>query len=169
MRSILLTLCVIIIANFSNFSNSFVNLPITTYKQHITIQLCTSGCHCNERTLYRNYLIGLRRTRKLLNNSTNNINNINSLISILNFTSKYVSNYTIINNTQVGAKNIVMSNIILDVSNVREIHIKTQKDVLIVELDKTRRDALPQLLNNVNNLDSILNTLSLFAKILNIS
>lgn len=167
MRSILLALCVAIIANFSN---SFVNLPIKAPKQDVTVQLCNPICNCNERTLYRNYLIGLRRTRKLLNNSTNNINNINSLVSILNFTSKFVSNYTIINNTQVGAKSIVMSNIILDVSNVREIHIKTQKDVLIVELDKTRREhPLPQLLNNVNNLDSILNTLSLLAKILNIS
>jgi nitrate reductase NapAB chaperone NapD len=125
------------------------------------------GCGCSERTIYRNYLIGLRKTRKMLNNSTS-IENINNLVSILNFTSKFVSNYTIINNTQVGAKNIVMANIILDVSNVREIHIKTNKDVLIVELDKTKQGALPQLLTNVNNIDSILNTLSLLAKLLNI-
>jgi len=163
-KTILLLLCL-------NISNSFLNLPNIPAKapQHThTKQLCNPmGCGCSERTIYRNYLIGLRKTRKMLNNSTS-IENINNLVSILNFTSKFVSNYTTINNTQVGAKNIVMANIILDVSNVKEIHIKTNKDVLIVELDKTKQGALPQLLTNVNNIDSILNTLSLLAKLLNI-
>lgn len=161
-KIILLLLCI-------NIANSFLNLPnIPAKATQRTTQLCNPmGCGCSERTIYRNYLIGLRKTRKMLNNSTS-IENINNLVSILNFTSKFVSNYTIINNTQVGAKNIVMANIILDVSNVREIHIKTNKDVLIVELDKTKQGALPQLLTNVNNIDSILNTLSLLAKLLNI-
>jgi hypothetical protein len=157
----------------ANISNSFLNLP-TNYQQkqqQQTNQLCNPlGCGCSERTIYRNYLLGLRKTRKMLNNSTN-INNktINNLVSILNFTSKFVSNYTTINNTQMGAKNLVMANIILDVSNVKEIHIKTNKDVLIVELDKKERDYIPELFTNVNNIDNILSTISLLAKLLNIT
>jgi hypothetical protein len=124
---------------------------------------------CNERIIYRNYLLGLRQTRKILRNTTN----INKLTSILNFTNDFMINnsymlspsQTILNNTEIGAKNIIMGNIILDVSQVRKIYIKTEKDILYVELDKLDR---PNNIISINNLETILSTLSVMGKILNI-
>jgi len=110
----------------------------------------------NERAIYKNYLIGLRKTKRLLSNATN-IKNLNN-----------VARDNIINNTQIGAKNLIMGNIVIDVSNVKEIHIKTDKQTLIIELDK-KRDILPDLITNVNNIDNLLNTLSLLSKILNMN
>lgn len=129
-------------------------------------------CHnngCNERIIYRNYLLGLRQTRKILRNTTN----INKLTSILNFTNEFIINnsymlppsQTILNNTEIGAKNIIMGNIILDVSQVKKIYIKTEKDILYVELDKLDR---PNNIISINNLETILSTLSVMGKILNI-
>ena len=129
-------------------------------------------CHnngCNERIIYRNYLLGLRQTRKILRNTTN----INKLTSILNFTNDFMINnsymlppsQTILNNTEIGAKNIIMGNIILDVSQVKKIYIKTEKDILYVELDKLDR---PNNIISINNLETILSTLSVMGKILNI-
>ena len=124
---------------------------------------------CNERIIYRNYLLGLRQTRKILRNTTN----INKLTSILNFTNDFMINnsymlspsQTILNNTEIGAKNIIMGNIILDVSQVKKIYIKTDKDILYVELDKLDR---PNNIISINNLETILSTLSVMGKILNI-
>lgn len=129
-------------------------------------------CHnngCNERIIYRNYLLGLRQTRKILRNTTN----INKLTSILNFTNEFIINnsymlppsQTILNNTEIGAKNIIMGNIILDVSQIKKIYIKTEKDILYVELDKLDR---PNNIISINNLETILSTLSVMGKILNI-
>jgi hypothetical protein len=62
-----------------------------------------------------------------------------------------------------------MGNVIIDVTNVKEIHIKTNKEAIIIELDKNKHDNLPALITNVNNLDSIISTLSLLSKILNLN
>jgi hypothetical protein len=144
-KAIFFTILVCII---TNISNSFIQL-----------QGLSDTYICSERTLYKNYLIGLRKTKKLLANNTNN------LVSILNFTSEN----TILNNTQIGAKNLIMGNVIIDVTNVKEIHIKTNKEAIIIELDKNKHDNLPALITNVNNLDSIISTLSLLSKILNLN
>jgi hypothetical protein len=108
---------------------------------------------CNERTIYRNYLIGLRQTRKLLNNTSN-------VASILNFTADFT-------NSSTFAKHVIMGNVILDVSNIKQIHIKTEKDILIIELDKKQADIQP-IVTNINNIDGLINIVSLLAKMLNI-
>ena len=121
---------------------------------------------CNERTIYSTYLIGLRKTRRLFKNNTN-INNV------INFTHVFISNYSMppefnINNTEASVKSIKMGNIILDVSNVQYIHISTKKDKIIVELDKQHENIF-SVLQKVNSIDSIVNTILLLGKILNIN
>jgi hypothetical protein len=157
----------IFVAIMANLSNSFLQLP-----QHfqLAVQTAKTTHLCNpitERTIYRNYLIGLRKSRKLLNNATN----IHTLSSILNLTTDFIPNQTMINNTQTAAKNIIMGNIVLDVSKVKEIHIKTDKDALIIELDKNKQDvSIPtSLITGVNSLDNLITTLSLLSKVLNIN
>ena len=125
---------------------------------------------CNERTLYSTYLKGLRKTRRHLKNTTN-------INTIINFTNEFVGNYTSpvsipseinINNTDVAVKSITMGNIILDVSTVRHIYICTKKDKIILELDK-RENNLLGVLQNINNIDSLVSTILLLGKMLNIS
>jgi hypothetical protein len=108
----------------------------------------------------------LRKTRRLLKNNSN-------LNNIINFTHVFISNYSIpnelnINNTGTQVKSITMGNIILDVSNVEYIHISTKKDKIILELDKHQENVF-SVLQKVNSIDSIINTILLFGKILNIN
>lgn len=126
----------------------------------------------NEKKLYGSYLIGLRKTRRLLKNTSN----VNTLFNILNFTNDFVSNNTknfnniYINHTELSSKNIIMGNIILDVSSIKYIHIKTEKDHLIVELDKTeKQNNMMSLFGKINNIEAIISTVSIFGKIINIS
>jgi hypothetical protein len=126
---------------------------------------------CNERTLYSKYLIGLRKTRRFLKNTTN-------INTIKNFTNEFVSNYTNIhvhipneltlNNTDSVIKTITMANVVLDVSTVQYIYISTKKDKIILELDKRDRNIL-DVLQNINNIDSVVSSILLLGKLLNIS
>lgn len=122
---------------------------------------------CNERTIYKNYLIGLRKTRRYINNTTN----INTLSSIVNFTNNFTQNVNIsvpINNTDIGIKTITAGNMILDVSNVQYIYIYTKKDKLIVELDKNKNNVnIISILERINSVDALINTLSLLSKFIN--
>ena len=145
---------------------------------HIKPLLCNPiNIQCNERTLYSKYLIGLRKTRRLLKNTTN-------INTIINFTNDFVTNYTYqkslqntvpsvtselnINNTETAVKSITMGNIVLDVSTVRHIYICTKKEKIILELDK-RESNLLGVLQNINNIDSLVSTILLLGKILNIT
>ena len=134
-----------------------------------------------DRVIYKNYLIGLRKTRRYISNTTN----INKLISILNFTNEFVLNNTNINdtqpiipsmplstefnNTEVGLKTITAGNMILDVSNVEYIHISTKKDKIVIELDKNKNSHnFLNILDRINNIDTMINTLSLLTKLMNV-
>lgn len=156
--------------NIISASLCFLNFPQPKIDLATPKAVCNNCGNINERTLYRNYLLGLRKTRKLLSQTANTTtNNINALTSILDFTSEFVGNNSVSTN-QTVAKHIIMGNIILDVSNIKEIHIKTENDVLIVELDKKKTDApIIPIVTNINNVDALINSLSLVAKILNIN
>ena len=148
-------------------SLSFIKVWNMPFNMKITKASCNivPSCECNERVLYRQYLLGLRKTRRYLHNTTN----VNRLVSILNFTSNFAQNHTtaVLNNTDVGAKNIIMGNIILDVSNVKEIHITTSKEKIIVELDKQKNDI--NVLDRISNVDSIISTILLLGQIINLN
>jgi hypothetical protein len=61
-----------------------------------------------------------------------------------------------------------MGNVIVDVSTVKYIHIKTSNDSITLELDKSEIKE-NNIISNINNVDTLVNTLSLLAKILNIN
>jgi len=130
-----------------------------------------NNCECKEQMIYRQYLIGLRKSRRLLNNASN----INTLLSIANFTNQFINTYTTIsnttsfNNSEIGAKNIMMGNMVLDVSNVKYIKISTEKDTIIIELDKQQQKTDLNLLERINNVETIINTVSLLGKIINLN
>ncbi len=161
------TLLITNIIWITSFRNPSVFINRHTYKCHNDI--LSEGCA--ERTIYRNYLVSLRKTRRLLN----------STASLVNFTNEFVTNnsiqtlqqiqtkadITIKDNTRAGAKNILMGNIVLDVSDIKQIHIRTKKDKIIIELDK--KSIIPTIINDISNMDSFINTLSLITKILNMS
>jgi hypothetical protein len=135
--------------------------------QKVNIKQYLHSCSCNERTIYKNYLIGLRKTRRYINNTTN----INTLSSIVNFTNNFTQNVNIsvpINNTDIGIKTITAGNMILDVSNVQYIYIYTKKDKLIVELDKNKNNVnILSILERINSVDALINTISLLSKFIN--
>lgn len=170
----------ILLTNIVSLSFCFLKFPQPIFHLPIPNAACNNCGNSYERTIYRNYLLGLRKTRKLLTHNTlnsnntvnavnavNAANNIDTLASIIDFTSEFVSNYTSSTN-QTVAKHIIMGNIVLDVSNIKEIHIKTEKDVLVIELDKKKPD-IQSVITNMNNADAIISSLSLVAKILNIT
>jgi hypothetical protein len=131
------------------------------YIIYLSSAFSTNNIGC-ERTIYKNYLLGLRKTRKLLSNANNTLQ--------INFISDYRQPLLLqyINNTENTVKNIIMGNVIVDVSTVKYIHIKTSNDSITLELDKSEIKE-NNIISNINNIDTLVNTLSLLAKILNVN
>lgn len=125
-------------------------------------------CNCNEKIIYKNYLLGLRKVRKTIKTT-----NVDALVSILNFTNAFVANTTwVMNSTEINndeyvAKKIIMSNIHIDVSNVKYIQISTKNDTIIVELDK--KNKINNIMNDISNVDALINTISLLLRIVNVN
>ena len=142
----------------------------------------------NEKYLYGNYLVTLRKFKrtinysKLFNNITNTI--VDSLDtpnvpSVPSDTSDKgdiylnVKNNTVINNDQFIAKNIILANIKIDVSNVKYIQISTKNDTITIELDKNNENV-----KNIDNsgfinydlgkIDSLISAISILMNLLNI-
>lgn len=144
---------------FGELTGCFINMfPIKT-DSIVSLNIA----NWNERKIYGSYLLGLRKSRKLLQNNYNK----DDVDVIVNFTKTFLSNYSYVNNTEVKVQNIVMKNIVLDVSNIKQIHIKTKKDTLIIELDKNNKRN--SIISNANSLENLISAISLFGKIININ
>lgn len=144
---------------FVALSNGFANIfPIN--KISLSVPMCY-----NERMIYGSYLLGLRKTRRLL--SSYNATKANELVSILNFTNNFIDNYAKINNTEMRAKTITMHNIVIDVSNIKYIEINTKNDKLIIELDKQDKDAITSIAGKVHNMEALVSVVSILGKITN--
>jgi hypothetical protein len=174
---------------------------INSKKQNLKLRNNYENLICNEKYIYLKYLIGIRNFKKVYrivkDNSNIDIQNIINILNILNyinntnianitennpiFINNEVFNNTsiIINNTNNNndkiAKNLILSNIHIDVSKIKYIQISTRNDTLIVELDKNNAD-LAQEPNNINNyiydigkIDALLSSISLLMKFLNIN
>jgi hypothetical protein len=98
--------------------------------------------------------------------------------------SHFQNNSLIINNTGSGsvgnnekiAKNLILSNIYIDVSTVKYIQISTRNDTLVVELDKNNADMSSVSPNNIYNLmydigkiETLVSSISLLLKVMNIN
>ena len=145
----------------------------------------------NEKYLDGNYLVTLRKFKrtinysKLFNNITNTIvdsldtPSVPNVPSVSSDTSDKgdiylnVKNNTVINNDQFIAKNIILANIKIDVSNVKYIQISTKNDTITIELDKNNENV-----KNIDNsgfinydlgkIDSLISAISILMNLLNI-
>jgi len=163
------------------------------------VKLRNNNPVCNEKYIYMNYLLGLRNFKKVyriikdtsnidMQNIINILSNIN-ITQIANITGNDNYNYNksnsifinntnddITNNDNKLVKNIILSNIYIDVSNVKYIQISTRNDTLLVELDKNNVDASAATSNNMNNImyditkiETLVSSISLLMKVLNIN
>ena len=143
-----------------------------------------------------NYLIGIRNFKKvyrIIKDTSNiDIQNIINILNIINNTqnvnitdnnsllinsSLFTNNSLIINNTNNDkiAKNLILSNIYIDVSNVKYIQISTKNDTLIVELDKNNVDTviasnnIYNIMYDIGKIEALVSSISLLMKVLNIN
>lgn len=152
---------------------------------------------CNEKYIYMKYLIGVRNFKRVYRFITDNRSgDIQNIINILNIINTQISNNTsdnlynnsiyidnslfhngslFINNTSVNndkiAKNLILSNIYIDVSTIKYVQISTKNDTLIVELDKNNEDISVSHNNifDISKIETLVSSLSLLLKVLNIN
>ncbi len=171
---------------------SYVN-GMNSKKQNLKLRNNYNNLLCNEKFIYMKYLIGIRNFRKvsriIKDNSNIDIQNIINIInntqnvnitdnnSLLIHSSLFNNNSLLINNTNNDkiAKNLILSNIYIDVSNVKYIQISTKNDTLIVELDKNNADAviasnnIYNIMYDISKIETLVSSISLLMKVLNIN
>ena len=149
-----------------------------------------------EKYLYANYLVSLRKIKKaqrafnnLVNDSSSSsisgIGSIGSIGSIGgisgignnegngNNESKEmllnIENSTVLNNNEKIARNLILANIRIDVSNVKYIQISTKNDTIVVELDKNNENSEKSFINyDLGKIDSLISAISILMNLLNI-
>ena len=174
---------------------SYIN-RMNSKKQNLKLRNNYNNLLCNEKFIYMKYLIGIRNFRKvsriIKDNSNIDLQNIINIINIINNTqnvnitdnnsilinsSLLNNNSLFINNTNNDkiAKNLILSNIYIDVSNVKYIQISTKNDTLIVELDKNKADAviasnnIYNIMYDISKIETLVSSISLLMKVLNIN
>ena len=121
----------------------------------------------NEKYLYANYLVSLRKFR----NAQKSLNyNIFTNIASNNISGSYnVDNKTVLNNNEKIAKTLVLANIKIDVSNVKYIQISTKNDTILIELDKNNQEPDKSFVNyDLGKIDALISAISILMNVLNI-
>ena len=143
----------------------------------------------NEKYLYGNYLVTLRKFKrtinynKIFNNMTEqpkesvgvgagagrDTRDIKGIADDIYFN---IKNNTIINNDQFIAKSISLANIKIDVSTVKYIQISTKNDTITIELDKNNDNSKNTDSGFINydlgKIDSLISAISILMNLLNI-
>ena len=151
----------------------------------------------NEKYLYGNYLVTLRKFKrtinynKIFNNMTEQTKeaagtveavgvagvagtggdsrNIKGIADDIYFN---IKNNTVINNDQYIAKSISLANIKIDVSTVKYIQISTKNDTITIELDKNNDNSKNTDSGFINydlgKIDSLISAISILMNLLNI-
>jgi len=148
----------------------------------------------NEKYLYGNYLVTLRKFKrtinynKIFNNMTEQTKesvgdggvagvagaggdsrDIKGIADDIYFN---IKNNTIINNDQYIAKSISLANIKIDVSTVKYIQISTKNDTITIELDKNNDNSKNTDSGFINydlgKIDSLISAISILMNLLNI-
>ena len=132
----------------------------------------------NEKYLYANYLVSLRKFRnaqKSLNYNiftnivNNNISGSSDEKSKKNELFLNVDNKTVLNNNEKIAKTLVLANIKIDVSNVKYIQISTKNDTILIELDKNNQEPDKSFVNyDLGKIDVLISAISILMNVLNI-
>ena len=138
---------------------------------------------CNEKYVYMRYLIGIRNFKRVYrivkDNHFADIQNAINILNILNYLNHTHNNNnpnmnmdsdTIYINTNNTAKNLILSNIYVDVSTIKYIQISTRNDTLVVELDKNNANMNTQnMMYDIGKIDNFLSSISLLMKLVNIN
>ena len=143
----------------------------------------------NEKYLYGNYLVTLRKFKrtinynKIFNNMTEqtkkdlgvsgvesrDTRDIKGVADDIYFN---IKNNTIINNDQYIAKSISLANIKIDVSTVKYIQISTKNDTITIELDKNNdnfKNTEGGFINyDLGKIDSLISAISILMNLMNI-
>lgn len=168
-RLVFVTICVMLI--ITNLSSCFINIrSIRTIAFNERKSITSLSKYKKQRNVYSSYLIGLKKhQRKIFPKNTN----IDTMNIFMNFTKHFSENYTTINNTNMCAENIIMGNIILDVSDVKYIHIATEKEHIKIKLDNNPKNtssfSTDLIFNGLQNMDIIFTTVGLVGKFININ
>jgi hypothetical protein len=142
---------------------------------------------CNEKYIYKSYLINLRKVKKTIKRSSSSelINIINIITNMINNSNIRVENYEkqeevqekvvvkkdlIIDNKDFKAKKILLENIHIDVSNVKYVKISTINDTLTIELDKKEKICNNSTLikYDLKKLEAFISAISILMNVFNI-
>lgn len=157
---------------FITASHCFINNII--FKTEGQKSTTTLNKYKKERNVYSRHLIGLRKQQRKIFPKNININ-IDTIEFFMNLTKQSSENYnyTTINNTNMCAEKIIMGNIILDVSEVKYIHISTEKEHIKIKLDNNSKNSSISstnlIYNGLQNIDIIFTTVQLVGKFININ
>lgn len=177
-------LCILIVIATIQLAKCYINVPLLLRKKTTsttTLKLKNKkNLDCSQKFIYKNYLLSVRQVKKTIRN--NNAVDISNLIdnfitslndaSAVNNTKKdaviYIkNNNTIIDNEELIAKNLILSNIQIDVSNIKQIQISTKNDTLIVNLNKNDNDNKEMIRYELGKIDALLNVASILTSLLN--
>jgi hypothetical protein len=166
----------------TRFTDGFIFLNSKKHPVIPSLQLRNSNnlAVCNDKYVYMKYLIGIRNFKRVYRIiKDNHLADIQNAINILNYLNNTHNNnnpnmnmdsdtiYININNT---AKNLILSNIYIDVSTIKYIQISTKNDTLIVELDKNNVNMNTQnMMYDISKIDNLLSSISLLMKLVNIN
>jgi len=73
----------------------------------------------------------------------------------------------LIDNSELVAKKLILSNIHIDVSNIKQIHISTKNDTIIVNLDKNNIQNNDMVKYELGKIDALLNIASIITSLMN--
>ena len=166
---------------FIEVAESYLNIPLLNIRKNKTTSLSLSKKKImdnNQKFIYKNYLLSVRKVKKSMqySNSAVDINGIiDSILSNINTNSTtnneaviYLKkNETLIDNSELVAKNLVLSNIHIDVSNIKQIHISTKNDTIIVNLDKNNVQNNDMVRYELGKIDALLNVASIITSLMN--
>jgi hypothetical protein len=161
--------------------DAYLNIPLLNLRKNKDTTLSLSKKKImdnNQKFIYKNYLLSVRKVKKSMQHS-NSVVDINSIIDGIlcsintNTTTQkeaiiYLkNNETLIDNNELVAKNLVLSNIYIDVSNIKQIHISTKNDTLIVNLDKNNVHNNDMARYELGKIDALLNVASILTTLMN--
>jgi len=151
----------------------------------LNIQKKNNYIICNEKYIYKSYLVSLRKVKKTIKNGHNadiiklfnifmdNINKTNNVKQEDVTITEQVfitGNNSCIDNNELIAKTLLLANIKVDISNVKYIKISTQNDTLVVELDKNKEICINKDVAkyDIKKLEAFIAALSILMNVFNI-
>lgn len=174
---------VLAIASYIYMTECYINIPQLPLKKNKNSMVLKaknqkSCLDSNQKFIYKNYLLSVRKVQRTIKNSNSAVD-INYLIdTLLNIVGNNTSdaeksvlylknNNTIIDNNDLIAKNLILSNIHIDVSNIKVIQISTKNDTLVVNLDKNNNNNNDYVKYELGKIDALLNVASIITTLLN--